>query len=102
MFKAIRSLVNQNCGANENDCSCNNERILLQLAIVAAFFTLIGDFIAFILAIISAQNIPDGNNSCSVKKQVDRLEKQIAEKTKTNQEIIRILEEKIKELKSSI
>jgi len=50
------------------------------LAVVAALFTLIGDLLSLILAIISAQSIPDGNKGCSVKKQIDLLEKQIAEK----------------------
>ncbi|NLW24457.1 MAG: hypothetical protein GXY91_04335 [Clostridia bacterium] len=102
MFKVIRNLLSQNCRCSENDCGCNNETFLLQLAIVAAFFSLLGDLIAFILAVISAQKTPESNNNCSVKKELDLLEKQIAEKTKTNQEIIKILEEKIKELKSTL
>lgn len=38
MFKVIRNLLSQNCRCSENDCGCNNETFLLQLAIVAAFF----------------------------------------------------------------
>ena len=85
----------QNCNGD------NNEGILLQWAAIAAFLVLLGDLISFILAIIAIQNNSGKDNNCPVKAQVKSLEEKIASRNETNQEIIRILEEKIAELKKT-
>jgi len=83
-------------------CNGNSEKCLLQWVVIAAFFVLIGDFIALIVAVIAVKDSSNSNNSCSVQAQVNNLENKIAQKNKTNQEIIKVLEEKISELKTTV
>lgn len=94
-MKIIQQLSNRVCNGN-------NENQLLQWAVIAAFFVLIGDFIAFILAVIATQDSSNSNNCCSVQAHVKSLEEKITQKNYANQEIIKILEEKLNELKTTI
>jgi len=84
------------------NCINNNENQLQKWAAISAFLVLAGDLIAFILAIMEIQNNSCNFNSCPVKTQVKSLEEKIAAKNLTNQEIIRVLEEKINELKTAL
>lgn len=89
-------LRNDNCNGDSN-----NKNQLLKWAALSSFFTLLSDLISFIIALTAAQE-SSNSNCCPVKAQVDSLEKKIAEKNQANLEIIKILEEKIHELKNTM
>jgi hypothetical protein len=93
----LRKIAHQKCNNKKN----NNDNELAQWAAIAAFFVLLGDFISFILAVMETQN-NSNNNSCYLQDQVKSLEEKITYRNKTNQEIIKLLEEKINELKTTL
>lgn len=68
---------------NSNQPCCNNIN-LTQLAVTAAFLTLAGDFLAFVLAVLEAQKECESNIQAQVQKdyakeKIGELEKELYE-----------------------
>ncbi|MGI6227965.1 MAG: hypothetical protein ACOYJ1_17140, partial [Peptococcales bacterium] len=60
-------LSKDNSYCNSNCNSGNNGNQLQQWAVISAFFVLLGDFIAFILAVLATQECSNTNaNNCPV------------------------------------
>lgn len=51
---------------NSNQSCCNNNINLTKLAVTAAFLTLAGDFLAFVLAVLEAQKECESNIQAQV------------------------------------
>lgn len=64
---------------NELKQSCGESGInLAKLAVIAAFFTLLGDFLAFIAAILTLQQEDSNDNrKKEIKQQIDSLYKEL-------------------------
>ena len=79
---------NTNTNTNIGSSSSNNENAPAKLAVIAGFFTTLGDVIATYAAILAleeaqqSQNNNNNNNSINYEARINELEKQIKYLTK--------------------